>query len=472
MSTNYNMGDRLPLATGPNAPIDSLSVATFGDSTSDPGTIRPTATTDQEFCTVPIPATATTTVVAQFVDKWNLQLYYPAARLVASGGIGGQNTSQMIAREAAAPSDIRRAISDVMAKNPQLVLLRGGSINDISGFTPATPQATIDGVFDRHIQILQTLVTAGARVLDGGFYGFSANPSTGLPNAVNTSFVQATIVALNARIRAAVEELGPDKARWLELSGITHDGTGAYKPGISGDGTHLSGYGATMQAAAEAKVLTEWFGRSSAQLYRGPNLLNTSAGSLALFPTLGAPGAIGQTPLGFGTGRSNGVATGSTVEMRNGRRWWTVIFTPNNSALSQMTFTLLGGAGGVGVHAGATYPVPIVAGNKYGFELDFFMETLDGMPLNSAIEYQSRIDLRNAAGGRLVYDRAPNGVYTQAGAVDAPSRIAGHLAFSPIQISESSASLTSASLWTFVVNFTTTQALRIGIANPTVALVP
>lgn len=471
MPNEYNMLDR-PQPAASASPVDSLSVATFGDSTADCGTIRPTATTDQEFGTVPIPVTATTTVIFQHTDKWNTQLYYPSARLVALGGIGGQNTSQMIAREAAAPSDIRRAISDVMAKSPQLVLLRGGSINDISGFTPATPQATIDGVFNRHVQILQTLVTAGARVLDGGFYGFAANPSTGLPNPVNTAFVQATIVALNARIRAAVAELGPDKARWLELSGVTHDGTGAYKPGVSGDGTHLSIYGATLQAAEESKALTAWFGPSSAQLYRGPNLLNTSAGSLALFPTLGAPTAIGQTPLGFGTVRANGVATASTVEMRYGRRWWTVVFTPDGQPSPAMTFTLLGSAGGAGVHSGASYPVPIVAGNKYGFELDFFVETLDGSPLDSATEYRSRLDLRNTSSGRLVYDRQPNGVYTATGAVGAPNRISGHLAFSPLQISESSAALTSASLWTFTVAGSSTQALRIGIAEPNVALVP
>lgn len=442
--------------------VQSLRVVTFGDSTADMGTIRAGQVIDQEFCDVALGTGASS--VNQVLSKLGFMQYYPAARVVGICGISGQTTTQMIAREALTPSTTRRAISDVLLKSPDVVIYRGGSINDVSGFTPATAQATIDAVFDRHMQIVDSLVSCGVRVLDEGIFGFDG--ASGSPNATNLAAVRAVIVSLNARWKAAIAQRDSKMVRFLDTAGITHDG-GAYKPGFTEllDGTHISLYGGSVVwGKVEAEALTAWFGASAPRSYQGVNLLNTAQGSLALMSNGTTGSAIGQTPTGFNLQYSSvGTPANAAVVQRNGRRFWQVECQPDGGAFANAVMFMP-----FGVNSAATYKIPIVAGKQYGFEFDWFIEMLDGGVVQSGISHIGRIDLRNGSAGNLVFDMSP-GTGAAVSPVDGLTSWAGHMRWSPIQISDDSSALTSASRWTWQVNFVNGgRGVRIGISSPNI----
>ena len=70
-------------------------------------------------------------------------MFYPQAYLVASGGISGQTTTQMVARDTASYTADRFATTDVINLAPHVVILRGGSINDLLTITSGTSAAAI-----------------------------------------------------------------------------------------------------------------------------------------------------------------------------------------------------------------------------------------------------------------------------------------------------------------------------------------
>jgi hypothetical protein len=441
-------GDSFPLVT-------ELRYATFGDSTANPGTIKATSATDQTVCDVAL-GTATTTLNRSSRDS--LPLYYPAARYVALGGVSGESTTAMIAREAAAVSATRKSISDVVNLAPELVILRGGSINEMVGFTTATAQASIDGIFDRHMQIVDTLTSAGVRVLDEGIYGYDSNAGV-VPAAADLAFIRAAIVQLNQRWAAAIAARSYAQVRFLDPSRLTHDGTGAFLAGMSdtSDGVHLTQYGLTVVAQAEAAVVRQWFGASAAKSYPGVNLLNTPAASLALYPAV-TSGGSGDTPTGFALSNVNATQSALAVVQRDGRRWWQHVATPSGATPSSQVLLPFG------VNTGATHAIPIVANGIYGAEFDWFVETLDGAPLPSGWWWATRVDLRNPSSGRLVLEYGASAATGSSPA--GPARLQQHARFPPIQISDASAALTSSSLWRLNVNLVAGgPALRIGVSG-------
>jgi lysophospholipase L1-like esterase len=69
------------------------------------------------------------------IDKFALPMLYPQALLVGNGGVSGDTTANMLLRDGNASSSSRKAITDILALRPDVVLLRGGSINDLTGLT-------------------------------------------------------------------------------------------------------------------------------------------------------------------------------------------------------------------------------------------------------------------------------------------------------------------------------------------------
>lgn len=379
--------------SGAGKVVTSLRVATFGDSTADWGSVRATASTDQQVCDVAFGGALVSLTVAR--NKTMIQNLYPAARIIANGGIGGQTVAQMIARETLAVSATRKSLQDVIDLAPDLIIFRGGSINSISGFTTATPQASIDAVFDQHMQIIYAALAAGVPVLDTGIAGYDASGGVA-PAAADLAFIRATIVQLNARYKAAIAALPQSMVRYLDLSGITHDGTGAYKPAITHptDGTHLTPFGQYQQDLAVRDVLTSWFGTSAPNRYNGTNLL----GSLAQMPAVSTTG-IGDTPTGFAWGINNATRANAKVENRNGKRWATCEFTTTGaSPYGRIDLPF-------GIN-GASPTIPIVSGSQYGIEAEFFIETLDGAPLGNGCEIVGRIDVKNGGTGRTIIDES------------------------------------------------------------------
>jgi hypothetical protein len=437
-----------------SSPVESLRVATFGDSTATPTSITGTETTDQRVFNPVLGSATTARFRLQTRDL--LFAYYPAARLVAIGGISGQTTTQMLARDALSPSATRRAMSDLVEFRPDLVILRGGSVNDVYGsITASSTDADIEALISRHMQIVDSLLSLGLRVLDEGIYGM--NDLT-----TDTARRQRTAVTrLNASVAAQIAARDSDRVRFLDLTNITRDATGAFLPNVSADATHPGIYGCDLIARAEAEEITAWFGCSGARTYPGPNLLNNSVKSLALMSETTTSGS-NKTPLGFAVATSGGgVAANWDVVYQYGQKWW-MGEASTGTAGGAITLSLPDG-----FETGATYPIPIAANDIIGLEFDLLIETLDGSEFDPAVDMYVRFDVRNSGTGRIALDWSRTGLdYVGFG-----GRIRWHVAIPPIQISEASATLAAASLIQVVLKPVVGQMLRFGISNVNLAKV-
>lgn len=431
-----------------SAPVELLKVATFGDSTATPSSITGSETTDQRVFNPALGSATTSRFRLQTRDL--LFCYYPAARLVAIGGISGQTTTQMLARDALSPSTTRRAMCDLVALDPDIVLLRGGSINDVyTSINATSTDADIEALISRHMQIVDSLVSLGFRVLDEGIYGM---------NDLDTDTARRqreAVVRLNQSAAAQIAARDSDRVRFLDLTNITHDATGAFLPNISADATHPGVYGCDLIAQAEAAAITAWFGRSGTRTYPGANLLNNSVKSLSLFSETTTSGT-NKTPLGFAVASSGGgVAANFDVVFQDGKKWW-VGQASTGSAGGAVTLSLPDG-----FESGATYPIPITANDILGLEFDLLIETLDGSEFDSAVDMYVRFDVRNTGTGRIALDWSRTGLdYVGFG-----GRIRWHVSIPPIQIDEASAALSSASLIQVVLKPAVGQTLKFGIAN-------
>lgn len=420
--------------------IKELRVATFGDSTADLGSITGTDTTDQEFCTAQL--TSPFTSVNRIPTKWALSMFYPAARVVAVGGIGGQTTTQMIARETLPPSSTRRSIMDVVNMLPDIVLYRGASINDMIGFTYPINQATKDALFERHMQIVYSFVSNGVRVIDEGCAGYSAT--------ANQSYIRSLLVELNDRIKDALTGM-ESYVRFLDPIGVTCGTDGAFLTGVSADGVHLNPFGQYRVAEAEAKIITDWFGESNDISYPGVNLI----GSVSQFPTTTAP--FGLFPSGFSLNATSCTRQNGAIINKHGYRWATVeaVSTGIDPSL-QLILPF-------GVHPTGSPQIPIVYGGKYGIECRVMIETLDGSPLGTRVDITGRVDIRNSSSARLIIDISSTNPNTSAWPND---HFIHNLVWPIWDATEDSANLSSASAWSINFWFNQGQNVRIGFGYP------
>lgn len=430
--------------------VRDLRVATFGDSTASVGDLDVTDATAQAVCAQAIPASGVTTK-GYVADKWLLPFFYPAARLVAIGGISGQTTTQMLARDAGAVSATRRGIFDVLNERPDLVVLRAGSINDISSFTTLTSQAAIDAVYARHMEIVDRFTSQGVRVLDVGMFGYDATSGTP-PAAADLAVVRAALIQLNARYRDAA--LSRPLVRFLDTAGLTHDGTGKFLTGAtdSNDGTHLSAGHNYVLAQAEAQAIESWFGPCERDIPAGSNLL----GSAALLHTK-TLGAFGNQQTGLTWTASAATRQNADIGFINGKLWsWCEgVPTAVDPTLTMYpAATLYGGSPGIALTQGSDYQLMV----------DVFMESLDGQPLGAGAYFATRMTLYNATNaGRLIVEQN-----TAKSGVAQASRLEGKLVLPRFRAPESSANLgTSTSFYiAFVGPKDGKRAFRAGFSNP------
>lgn len=354
--------------------VSKLPIAVFGDSLALSGDITDTTSTAQEIITAPIPATGTTTRNYQ-ASRYQTNLYYPACYTVAQAGVGGETTQQMLDRDAAAYSASRKSIFDVADTGARVCIMHGAGINDIAGFTAATPQATVDAVAYRHIQTIVRGASCGMFILDVGLYGINAVAG----NTADIAAKRAAVVRCNALVKSACASM--PNVRFLETSGLTHDGTGALFANASNDatdGVHLGGGFQALVAKAQAAMLTDWFGPSVPNAYVGANLLGIGA----MYPTT-ASQSYGTTPAnGYLWNIGAGTRQNANVYDSGGKRWSSCECVP--SAASPyleyvIPFNLAAGT------------VPIASGGIYGFECDAFIESLDGQELGVGAYWLARL---------------------------------------------------------------------------------
>ncbi len=222
-----------------------VRIATFGDSTANVGATQSPASQDATKYSSSAWQSGLVSIGISG-DKWTVPYFYPQAYLVCNGGISGENTTQMLARDSAAYSTTRKAVADVANFSPDVIFLRGGSINDIASVTAGAVAATVATTYANHIAIIGRLAAAGARIVDEGIFGYSGG-------AAEPQSVRAALVQLNAMFAAYAAQY-PNLIEFINPVGLTCDSTGAYLSGMSTDGTHLNGMGSITVARKEAET--------------------------------------------------------------------------------------------------------------------------------------------------------------------------------------------------------------------------
>lgn len=419
-----------------------LKIATFGDSTANVGAINSAGGPDMTAVVAANWATGTTDLNIAG-DKWKTPSFYPMAFLVANGGVSGQTTAQMLSRSITGDAQAAFSAEAIINLNPDVVILRGGSINDYAGGAPITLATGLA----QHQQIINKFLAAGIKVVDVGMYGYS-----GTPGSLTLAQVQAIIVQFNAASKDYAKQF-PGKVAFSDCASVVSDSTGAYLPYMSADGTHLSWYGQHKAAEVEAAALERLFGKSADHRYQTPNILTN--------PLFANPATLINTPTGFSAGVLNGTRQNYKREVINGKLFWTyeVVIT------------------GAGCYADLYLPydptaMGIVSGDKWGFECDYYIGGVGG--LIPTITPAFSVETKHVSGGLVRHS-----VLNAGAAFQLPEPVIGRAVHAPIQYGDASANFTSAnSIWhmkvpvaetsgTFKVGIASPRAVKLGVAQTT-----
>ena len=407
-----------------------LRCATFGDSTANIGL----GNTDCAVFDAVFPG-AGPTVLSYELSKWCAYQFYPQAKMVANGGVSGETTTQMLARDTAVYSATRKSIGDVLNLAPDVVFLRGGSINNLTPITAGNYAATIATCYAEHVQIINRLLSVDIAVVDEGLFGYSGSGAT------YPDLVRSAILSLNGMFASYVSSL--DSNRVVFLSHGLCNSSGALIEGASNDGTHLNMYGSRVLGEAEAAALALLFGPSGGPRFPGTNLISNP-----LFANTGSVG-YGTAPTGYTATGSNATLANAKLEVIDGKLFWTVEATPTTTSNSVSIVTPFD-----------VTTFGIVANDVFGFEMDTFISAIDGVSAPpAATGLYVRNDIYKSGAGRLV----PSETVSVMGGF--PSVYKAHTAFSYI-CRENSAALTNSSSAPFLFSTGTLTPYKVGIACP------
>lgn len=429
--------DGLPIAQRLRA--TPLRVATFGDSTASLGTSQGANEMDGTVFSAPFPASGTT-ILKFDADKWAAGESYPVAWPVFNGGIIGETTTQMIARDAAVASATRKAIADAINASPDVVIVRAGSINDLLGMTAANTQADIDGVYNRHIEIITKLMMTRVAVIDEGFYGYS--PASG--TAADLTFRRAAVVQLNARYKAFAATY-PDQVRFVDWVGVLTTADGNYLPGVyESSGVHLNKYGAQLAGEVEANIFKELYGSTVGNRFFGPNLIanalmaNTSSAAYGTYAT------------GFTVGVSGATRQNAKIEIIDGQTYQTaeyVVTAASQYGTIYIPFT--------------PASMGIAVNDVYGFEVDLYIENMSGGVIPAPNNQGFNVDITKTAAGTISVQLFSAGYTVPA---NGGNVVKAHVAM-PFKFTEASAAIASGDCF-MKWGTNTLGTYKLGISNP------
>lgn len=420
-----------------NTPV---RIATFGDSTANLGATSSPDTQDMTFVTAPFPASGATSIGLTNMEKSALQMLYPQTYFICNAGISGDTTTGMLARDTAAASSTRKAVTDALNLKPDIVIFRGGSINDLTSVTASTWSATADTVYARHAKLLDMMLAGGVRVIDTGIYGYGdGSGATGSePGAVRLALKKLNgLLAANAKTRIG-------KVYYLDPVDIVQASDGKFLSGLSNDGVHLNFTGQYLMSRLEANILTALFGTANSVRYPGVNLITN-----ALLAATGSQ-SYGTVATGVSCSGTNATTGNAAIEHLYNQPYQTCEYTIT-SANSQMAVYM---------------PCPvttsnIVANDIFGFEYDFFIEGLNGFSPTITTFY-GRVDIFKNGAGRVI-----DAMFAGAHGIWPDGGIHGKMIFPPFKIQENSAALTTSSVFNLVFGCSDAAGkVKIGVSNP------
>ena len=174
---------------------------------------------------------------------------------VGDGGIPGQTSTAVLARGAGAYSSERKSIRDVLATNPDVVIMNGPTINAIQTLPEGSDHTTIDSEMAR-LEIILSQLQACPKVIVCGMYGFD---NTGFTTARN-EMIREMIVYSWGKLRAVCAKF--PNATAVIPDGVVSNG-GVWIDGMCGDSgpayVHLSTKGGVAMAKTIHSVVSRFF---------------------------------------------------------------------------------------------------------------------------------------------------------------------------------------------------------------------
>lgn len=464
-----------------------VRIVTLGDSTANIGDInKPDGTSldmDVSICTAPYGAAGDLVQLVQAIDKFATYLNYPMAYLVGNGGIPGENTSQIIARDTAviaagsftigatykivdagntdftligsannrvgtqfkatgigsgtgvAKSIYRKSIKDIIDLKPDAVFYRGGSINDLyfsSTITPANWQQKADETFDRHIKIVSKLASSGVLIFDHMFFGMGlsdGSEGTAVVGAGCTypDHVRQAIIYLIGKIERYFA--GRGNVITINPVGLLCDSTGRFLPGMTKDGVHLELRAIFAFEKHLGKLLTKSYGESKKIRYDGLNLFRDPLLSTTVAESYGT--------------RCTSISIGvSGVGNRQNAAVEPLVFDDEERLYQSCELAVGAAMGGLQF----MFANPIISGaypanTVFGIEVSFFVKSLDAVPRKITNLYFRFETIKNGA-GRVIIGCIPNSVNMD---LD-QNGYHGHLVIPPFKIQEITSNLSTATI--------------------------
>lgn len=352
--------------------IKTLRIATFGDSTANVSPLEHDIQVFKAELSKPLSKGLIES------NKYQVPFYYPAAYLVANGGISGENTTRMLARDEKNPTPQRKATEDIIALKPQVILFRGGSINNLPAVTADNMAVMVEDIYKEHITLIEkfTIDGVGIPVLDAGILGYSLPKGSTHPTGYSKSDpdqVRLALVALNKRYKDYAKT--NDKVTFIDPMGVVSDLNGRYFDKMTRDGIHPSVQGALAMAKAEADALRKLFGPSEVSSFE--------KGGSNLYPEISSTETKQDKEL-FSIWSNKATRTTSIETIDNKK--YQFLSLESNSA---------NGSGGVKVSLSSVID-SLEMGKTYGISADIIIENLSA-DVSGGIEFDlsTRLDLNN-----------------------------------------------------------------------------
>jgi lysophospholipase L1-like esterase len=368
------------------------------------------------------------------LDTSKISIKNPCLNYLINGGISGQTSAQLLARDAIGAGVTRKAITDISNGKPDVVFLSIG-INDIASVTPGTVDSTVATVIENRRLIYNRLLASGAIIIDYGLLGYSATGHT------NPSASREALLKINAQAKALAATL--PWVYFLDTKNVIHNDQGFYLDNITHDGLHPSSFGFARLSLLIDSVLHSIFGAPSSATFPGVNqfpdpfLLTVTAESYGTRANIIALNGLG----------GSGTMTNAQIVHVNGGVWQFVdVETTGASQYRAMTIRL--------------DAVGLVAGQTYGFEFDFIAQPIDPVAIATGVnQINSRADfIKTSGGNRFLWEISQSFVSQM---IDG-----GHIAIGPLTVTEDSASLTSVSLLSIRVGAVASGSkFRMGMGN-------
>ena len=396
--------------------VKTLRVATVGDSTANISSLK-----TQDISLFQASLNSHQNIESQ---KYQLSFYYPAAYLVGNGGIRGETTQGMLDRDNKPPSIKRKSAEDIINLHPQVILFRGGSINDLARVTEDTDIGTIvDKTYQNHITLVEKFTNANLPVLDSGIFGYSF-PRGGTEvkgyHKADPDKVRLALTRLNDKFRAYAKT--HKKVYFIDPLNAVSDAQGNYFSEMTKEGIHLSLQGSLAMAKKEADAVTKIFGESVDKAFEegGENQYpETGSVDKPLFETIGA-------------------ASKSEVKRIHGK---------------QYQFIHLKNDGGLAIKIPAEMANSLAKGKIYGVSLDIIIEK-PGTPID--FHLSTRLDLEEDGSGNRYLLENFSGKITHL-----DHQIAGRIKLPPFKLNTTIND--QSHFRVYLEDFSTTSPLKVGV---------